>query len=117
VSAYRVCPTESLTWDDVCQLWDDGVFTAESVKNIAPLYFEKAELKAVLEVIEKVENDSYTPETMNTNRGNYLQHPAAIVGASKYSGSEGVQKRHDAHCDTPSARGRPHLERAWHGLH
>ena len=65
MSTYRICPTESLTWDDVCQLWDKGVFTAEDVKNIAPLYFEKMELTAVLEVIEKVEYDSYTPETMN----------------------------------------------------
>ena len=59
VSTYRVCRTESLTWDDVCQLWDSDVITAEDVRNIAPLYFEKAELTAVLEVIEKVENDSY----------------------------------------------------------
>ena len=60
VSTYRIWQTESLTWDDVCQLWDSDVITAEDIKNIAPLYFEKAELTAVLEVIEKVENDSYT---------------------------------------------------------
>jgi hypothetical protein len=53
-----VRPTESLTWDDVCQLWDNGVYTAQDIKNIAPLYFEGPELSAVLEVVEKVENDS-----------------------------------------------------------
>jgi hypothetical protein len=75
VSTYRVCPTESLTWDDVCQLWDSDVITAEDIKNIAPLYFDKAELSAVLEVIEKVENDSCTPEIMNANCGDYLRYP------------------------------------------
>ena len=118
VSTYRICPTESLTWDDVCQLWDNGVFTAEDIKNIAPLYFQKAELTAVLEVIGKVENDSYTPETMNTKRGDYLRHPAAMkvcIGVLKYLGFEGVRKLLDA--DTPSARGKPYFERAWRGLH
>ena len=94
------------------------MFTAEDVKNIAPLYFEKAELTAVLEVIEKVENDSYTPEPMDTDRRNYLRHPAAMkvcIGVSKYLGFEGVQKLLDA--DTPSARGKPYFERAWRGLH
>src|SRR5215813_600965 len=46
-----LCPTEGLTWDDVCQLWDNGAFTAEDIRNIAPLYFEGAELSAVLEVV------------------------------------------------------------------
>jgi hypothetical protein len=55
-------PTESLTWDDVCQLWDNGVHTAEDIKNIASLYFEGPELSAVREVIEKVESDSHTLE-------------------------------------------------------
>jgi hypothetical protein len=114
------CPTESLTWDDVCQLWDNGVFTTEDVKNIASLYFEKAELTAVLEVIEKVENDSYTPEPMDTDRRNYLRHPAAMkvcIGVFKYLGFEGVKKLLDADRVNPSARGKPHLERAWRGLH
>jgi hypothetical protein len=57
-----VRPTESLTWDDVCQLWDNGVHTAEDIKNIASLYFEGPELSAVREVIEKVESDSHTLE-------------------------------------------------------
>ena len=120
VSTYRICLTESLTWDDACQLWDNGALTAEDIKNIAPLYFEKAELIAVLEVIEKVENDSYTPETMNTKRGDYLRHPAAMkvcIGVSKYLEFEGVQKLLDADCDTPSATGKPYFERAWRGLH
>jgi hypothetical protein len=79
VSIYRVCPTESLTWDDVCQLWDNGVFTAEDTRNIAPLYFEKAELTAVLEVIKKVENGCYTPETMNTDRGEVLHRSFEVL--------------------------------------
>ena len=51
-----ISPTEGLTWDDVCQLWDDGVYTADDVKKIAALYFEGAELSAVLEVVEKVQH-------------------------------------------------------------
>ena len=120
MSTYRICLTESLTWDDACQLWDNGALTAEDIKNIAPLYFEKAELIAVLEVIEKVENDSYTPETTNTKRGDYLRHPAAMkvcIGVSKHLGFEGVRKLLDADCDTPSATGKPYFERAWRGLH
>ena len=112
VSTYRICPTESLTWDDVCQLWDNGVFTAEDIKNIAPLYFEKAELTDVLEVIEKVENDSYTPETMNTDRGAYLRHPAAMkvcIGVSKYLGFESVQKLLDAGRGTEAPKSGPAL--------
>jgi len=96
------------------------VFTAEDIKSIAHLYFEKAELTAVLEVIEKVENDSYTPETMNPDRRNYLRHPDAMkvcIGVLKYLGFEGVKKLLDADCDTPSARGKPYFERAWRGLH
>ena len=75
---YCICPTESesSTWDDVCQLWDNGVYTAEDIKNIAPLYFDEAELSAVLEVVEKVENDSHTLETMNTDPGACLSLPA-----------------------------------------
>jgi len=120
VSTYLACPTQTLTWDDVCQLWDNGVFTVEDVKNIAPLYFEKAELFAALEVIEKVENESYTPETMNTDRWNYLTDPASIkvcVGVSNYLEFEGVHKLLDADCDTPSAAGKPYFERAWRGMH
>jgi hypothetical protein len=96
------------------------VFTAEDIKNIAPLYFEKAELIAVLEVIEKVENDFYTPETTNTNRGVCFRHPAAMkvcIGASKYLRFEGGKILLGADRDTPSARGEPYFERAWRGLH
>ena len=55
--AQCVYPADSLTWDDVCQLWDNGVYTAEHVKSIATLFFDGPELSAVLDVIEDVEND------------------------------------------------------------
>jgi hypothetical protein len=73
--AHCICPTERLTWDDVCELWDGGVFTAEEMEKIATLFFGGAELRAVLKVIEKVENDSRSLEIMNTNPGDYLKHP------------------------------------------
>jgi hypothetical protein len=73
---YCLRPTESLTWDDVCQLWDNGVYTAEDIRNIAPLYFDEAELSAVLEVVGNVENDSHKLETMNTDPGACLSLPA-----------------------------------------
>jgi hypothetical protein len=69
-------PTESLTWDDVCGLWDNGVYAAEEIEKIASPYFEAAELSDVREVIEKVESDSHTLETVNTDPGDYLKHPA-----------------------------------------
>jgi hypothetical protein len=97
---FIICPTEGLTWDDVCQLWDNGVYTAKDIRNIASLYFEGAELSAVLEVIEKVENDSHTPGTMNTDPGIHLRHPPAMNI-----------------CDSPSASGRSYFEPAWRGLH
>ena len=81
--AHRVCPTDSLTWDDVCQLWDNGVYTAEDVKIIATLYFEGAELSAVLDVIENVEIDSQTLGAIDTDIGHDMQ-PAVMdifVGA------------------------------------
>jgi hypothetical protein len=55
-----------LTWDDVCELWDNGVFNTQDVEEIATLFFEGAELRAVLKVIEKVESDSPSLEIMNT---------------------------------------------------
>jgi hypothetical protein len=67
--AHCIRPTERLTWDDVCELWDDGVFTAEEMKKIATLFFGEAELRAVLKVIEKVENDPRSLEAMNTDAG------------------------------------------------
>jgi hypothetical protein len=66
-----VRPTECLTWDDVCELWDDGVFTAEEMEKIATLFFGGAELRAVLKVIEKVEHDSRSLKAMNTDAGAY----------------------------------------------
>jgi len=111
-------PTEGLTWDDVCELWDDGVYTADEVKTIALLYFEGAELSAVLEVVEKVEDESHTLETMNTDSGAY--HPAAMkicTGVSYDSGVEHARNLPEADCDTSSARGKWYLERAWRRLH
>jgi hypothetical protein len=81
--AHRVSPTDSLTWDDVCQLWDKGFYTVEDVKSIATLYFDSTELLAVLDVIENVEIDSQTLAAINTDIGNDMQ-PAAtdiFVGA------------------------------------
>ena len=75
--AHRVSPTDSLTWDDVCQLWDNGFYTVEDVKSIATLYFDGTELPAVLEVIEDVEIDLQTLEAINTDPGNDMQ-PAAM---------------------------------------
>jgi hypothetical protein len=75
--AHRVSPTDSLTWDDVCQLWDNGFYTVEDVKSIATLYFDGTELPAVLDVIENVEIDSQTLEAINTDPGNDVQ-PAAM---------------------------------------
>ena len=111
-----ICPTEGLTWDDVCELWDNGVYTAEDIKSIAPLYFEAAELSAVLEVVEKVENDSHSLKAMSMDREDY--QPAAIetdLGASAHL--EGVHDLLEADCDTASARGKSRFERAWRGLH
>ena len=75
--AHFVWPADSLTWDDVCQLWDNGVYTAEDVKSIAPLFFDNAELSAVLDVIESVENESQAPEAMNTDPWSYEKEPPA----------------------------------------
>ena len=72
--AHCVCPTDSLTWDDVCQLWDNGVYTADDMKIIAALYFAGAELSAVLKVIEKVENDTRSLEPMSTDAGARLRY-------------------------------------------
>ena len=69
-------PTERLTWDDVCELWDYGVFAAEEMEKIATLFFGGAELRAVLKVIEKVENDSRSLEAMNADAGGHLQYPS-----------------------------------------
>jgi Asp-tRNA(Asn)/Glu-tRNA(Gln) amidotransferase C subunit len=52
------------------------VYTAEEIEKIASLYFEGAELSAVREVIEKVESGSHTLETIDTDPGDYLKHPA-----------------------------------------
>ena len=72
---HRAYPGESLTWDDVCQLWDNGVYTAEEVKSIAVLYFDGAELSAVVEVIENVDNESQTLEAMSTYPGDWDMRP------------------------------------------
>src|SRR5262245_49608931 len=75
--AHRVSPTDSLTWDDVCQLWDNGFYTVEDIKSIATLYFDGTELPAVLEVIENVEIDSQMLEAIDTDIGIDMQ-PAEI---------------------------------------
>jgi hypothetical protein len=96
------------------------VYTATDIKNIASLYFEGAELSAVLEVIEKVEDDSHAPETMNTDPGDPGDHPPAInicLGVSKDLGSEGLRNSLETDCDSPSARGKWYFEPAWRGLH
>lgn len=69
-------PTEYLTWDDVCELWDNGVYTAEEIERIAALYFEGTELSAVREVIQKVEDVSHTIEAKDMDPRDYLKHPA-----------------------------------------
>jgi hypothetical protein len=81
--AHFLCRADSLTWDDVCQLWDNGVYTAEDVKSIAPLFFDNAELSAVLDVIESVENESQALEAMNADPWYYEIQPAAINIAIK----------------------------------
>ena len=68
--AHCIRPTERVTWDDVCELWDDGVFIGEEIEKIATLFFYGAELRAVLKVIEQVENDSRLLKAMNTDAGN-----------------------------------------------
>jgi hypothetical protein len=107
--AHCVCPTDSLTWDDVCQLWDDGVYNAEEVKIIAPLYFDGAELSAVLDVIEIVENESQTLETMNTDPWDYDIQPAAMnidIGIFKCTEPKRKQNFLEPDRDNP-----------WRGLH
>ena len=94
-----ICPTEGLTWDDVCELWDNGVYTAEDIKRIALLYFDGAELFAVLDIVEKVEIESCPLQEVNPDPEDY--HPAAS----------------ETDRDAPSARGKSYLERAWRGLH
>ena len=66
---HGLSPNQGLTWDDLCELWDNGVYSTEDVKNIAPLFFEEPELSAVLEVIEKVEIDSHTSRAWKTDPG------------------------------------------------
>jgi len=104
-----VYPAESLTWDDVCQLWDNGVYTAEEVKRIATLYFDGAELSAVVEVIENVDNASQTLEAMNTDSGEWDMQPAAMniyIGAFECIDFEKVQIMLEPGRNNP-----------WRGLH
>jgi hypothetical protein len=116
----HICPSEGLTWDDVCQLWDNGVYTTEDIKSIATLYFDGAELSAVLEVVEKVEVDSPALEIMNTDSGDYLWQPAAMqvhIGVSKCCCLESEDVQLETDHDTPSAGGELYFERAWRGFH
>ena len=105
---HRAYPADSLTWDDVCQLWDNGVYTAEEVKSIAVLYFDGAELSAVVEVIENVDNESQTQEAI-TDPGVWDMQPAAMniyIGALECTEFESVQNLLEPDRDNP-----------WHGLH
>jgi hypothetical protein len=107
--ARRAYPAESLTWDDVCQLWDNGVYSAEEVKSIAVLYFDGAELSAVIEVIENVENESQMLEAMNMDPGGWDMQPAAMniyIGALESMDFESVQNLLEPDRDNP-----------WRGLH
>jgi len=45
------------------------------MEKIATLFFGEAELRAVLKVIEKVENDPRSLEIMNTNPEDYPKRP------------------------------------------
>jgi hypothetical protein len=104
-----VYPAESLTWDDVCELWDNGVYNATDVKLIASLYFDGAELSAVVDVIEDVENESQTLEAMNTAPWGYDMQPAAMnidIGIFKYTEPKSMQNLLEPDRDNP-----------WHGLH
>ena len=74
--SHRLLLKESLTWDDVCELWDGGIYTAEEMERIACLYFEGSELRAVLKVIEKVEKDSSPPRTIKPGPGERLPRPS-----------------------------------------
>jgi hypothetical protein len=93
-----VYPTDSLTWDDVCQLWDSGFYTAEDVKSIATLYFDSAELSAVLEVIENVDNDSQVLVTINIAPGNDM---SILIGAFDCLEFENVHILMEPDCDNP----------------
>jgi hypothetical protein len=96
--AYCVYPTDSLTWDDVCQLWDDGFYTTEDVKSIATLYFDDAELHAVLEVIENVDNDSPLLVTINIAPGDDI---SIFNGAFDCLEFENIHILMDPDCDKP----------------
>jgi hypothetical protein len=104
-----VHPAEGLTWDEVCELWDKGVYNAKDVKLIASLYFDGAELSAVLEVIEDVENESQTLEAINTDPSDYDMRPAAInidIRLFKCAEPKSVRNLLEPDRNTP-----------WHGLH
>ena len=106
-----VYPTDSLTWDDVCQLWDNGFYTTEDVKSIATLYFDSAELPVVLGVIEDVENESQTLAAMSKDPEDRDVQPAA---ANIYIGTlECMEPEPDSiHIFLEPDRDNP-----WRGLH
>ena len=106
-----VHPAESLTWDEVCELWDNGVYNAKDVKLIASLYFDGAELSAVLDVIEnvEVENESQALEAMNADSWGYDVQPAAMnidIGMFKCTEPTSMQNLLEPDRNNP-----------WHGLH
>ena len=67
-------PAECVTWDDVCEWWDNGVYTTEDVRLIAYAYFEGAELSAVLEEIEKVASHSDASPVKKADPGIHLEY-------------------------------------------
>jgi len=109
-----VYPAESLTWDEVCELWDNGVYNAKDVALIASLYFDGAELSAVLYVIEDLEiedleNESQALEAMNADSRGYDIQTAAI------NIDDGIFK-----CTEPRSMqnlSEPDRNNPWHGLH
>src|SRR5262245_33973200 len=107
--AYSVYPTDSLTWDDVCQLWDNGFYTTEDVKSIATLYFDSTELPVVLGVIEDVENESQTLDAMSTDPEDRDMQPAAMniyIGILEEPEPDGIHIFLEPDRDNP-----------WRGLH
>jgi hypothetical protein len=54
-------------------LWDNGVYDFEEIKSIASLFFDGANLRAVLKVIEIVENGSHSPGTTSRDAWGHAQ--------------------------------------------
>ena len=57
-------------------LWDNGVYNTEEIKSIASLFFDGANLRAVLKVVENVENGSHSPAATSREACGHVQLPA-----------------------------------------